>query len=263
MPSVGPSVRSARERLGWTREALAYRSGLSWAAIAQIESGRRQDIRLGSLLALAHALGVSVDYLVGDGTVTAPKLLEHRALVFDSDEAYLAAAVPFLEEGIAHDEYVMVVAEGRRAGLLHGALGGEASRIDFRDCSEWYRSPYQSLDDLRQVVRDQRQRGAHWIRILGEPVWIGRSRAELMEWTRYEAMLNLSLASSPATILCPYDAPSLPADVLTSAGHTHPEITEAGATTTSATYREPEDYLLTPSSLFRKTGGSRARSHHE
>ncbi|MGD0195929.1 MAG: helix-turn-helix transcriptional regulator, partial [Candidatus Dormibacteria bacterium] len=58
------SLQSARERRGWSRETLAHRSGLSWAAIAQIESGRRREVRASTLLALSSALGVSVDYLL-------------------------------------------------------------------------------------------------------------------------------------------------------------------------------------------------------
>src|ERR1700704_6388131 len=95
---VGRSLRSARERAGWSRETLAHHSGLSWAAIAQIESGRRQEVRLGSLVALADALGVSADYLVGSGATISPKLLEHRVLIYGSDDEYLASLVPFLVE---------------------------------------------------------------------------------------------------------------------------------------------------------------------
>ena len=35
---IGHSLRAARARAGFTREALAYHSGVSWSAIAQIES---------------------------------------------------------------------------------------------------------------------------------------------------------------------------------------------------------------------------------
>ena len=59
---IGDSLKAARTRLGWTRETLAHHSGISWSAISQIESGRRRDVRLGTLSALAEALGVSVDY---------------------------------------------------------------------------------------------------------------------------------------------------------------------------------------------------------
>src|SRR3979490_1905223 len=97
---IGEAVRSARERAGWSREALAYHSGLSWAAIAQIESGRRQEVRLGSLVALADALDAPVDYLGGSKAILSPKLFQHDAVIYDSDDEYIASTVPFLVEGI-------------------------------------------------------------------------------------------------------------------------------------------------------------------
>ena len=54
---IAATLKTARDRLGWSREALAYHSGVSWSAISQIESGRRKDVRLTSLSALADALG--------------------------------------------------------------------------------------------------------------------------------------------------------------------------------------------------------------
>ena len=244
MSRVGASLRSARERAGWSREALAYHSGLSWAAITQIESGRRQEVRLSSLSALATALGVSIDYLVGGEATVSPKLLRHRALIYGSDDEYLASVVPFLVEGIARSDCVMAVTARRQIGLLRAALGDDSSHVEFRDSSGWYRSPAGALNDYRRFVQERFERGAHWIRVIGEPVWVGRSEAEVTEWTRYESMINLSLASSPATIMCPYDARSAPDRVLACARQTHPEVAEAGAASTSPAYREPEEFLL-------------------
>ncbi|MDQ1715383.1 MAG: Helix-turn-helix domain, partial [Frankiaceae bacterium] len=64
-PSIAEALRRARLRLGWTREDLAHHSGVSYGAIVQIEAGRRTDVRLRSLVALAEALDVSVDALIG------------------------------------------------------------------------------------------------------------------------------------------------------------------------------------------------------
>jgi DNA-binding Xre family transcriptional regulator len=64
-PSIAATLRSIRERRGWSREDLALQSGVSAAAIAQLETGRRVDVRLRSLVALADALGVSLDELAG------------------------------------------------------------------------------------------------------------------------------------------------------------------------------------------------------
>jgi transcriptional regulator with XRE-family HTH domain len=60
---IGPVLRRLRQERGWNREALAYHSGLSWAAIEQLENGRRQDPRMSTLMALARALEVPVGEL--------------------------------------------------------------------------------------------------------------------------------------------------------------------------------------------------------
>src|SRR5579863_9200188 len=125
---IGGSLRSARERKGWTREALAYHSGLSWAAIAQIESGRRQQVRVSSLVALASALGVSVDYLVGGEATISPQLLGHRVLMYASADEYITSALPFLLEGLARSEGVLCVPTTWQRELLHEALGADAQR---------------------------------------------------------------------------------------------------------------------------------------
>ncbi len=106
---IGDSLRAARMRLGWSRETLAHHSGVSWSAIAQIESGRRKDVRLSSLSALADALGVSVDHLIGTAAATAPQPFDHRLLTYGSDEDFLAAAIPFLAEGMERSESLLAV----------------------------------------------------------------------------------------------------------------------------------------------------------
>jgi transcriptional regulator with XRE-family HTH domain len=251
---IGGSLRSARERAGWSREALAYHSGLSWAAIAQIESGRRKEVRVSSLLALAGALEVSVDYLVGGAATVFPDLLEHRGLIYRSEDDSVASAAPYLVAGITHSECVLAVTSKRRMGLLRDTLGDNAQYVEFSDSSEWYRSPHDASNGYQTFVKERFERGAPWIRILGEPVWAGRSEAEVAEWIRYESMMNLSFASSPATIFCPYDARSVPDGVLAGARCTHPEVAEAGAVTASLAYREPEDFLLVPQSAGISSG---------
>src|SRR5881296_1316304 len=80
-------VRSARERLGWSRETLAHHAGLSWAAISQIEAGRRTAVRAGTLDALAQALGVTTDHLLA--REPEKELLAHGALMYESAEDLL------------------------------------------------------------------------------------------------------------------------------------------------------------------------------
>lgn len=44
--------------------------------------------------------------------------------------------------------------------------------------------------------------------------------------------------------MCPYDTDSLPAGILAEARCNHPEVTSAGTSAASDTYRSPEAFLL-------------------
>jgi transcriptional regulator with XRE-family HTH domain len=233
-------------RAGWSREALAYHSGVSWSAIAQIESGRRQDVRLSSLSALAEALGVSVDYLVGGKATLAPHLFEHRLLTYGSDEDYLEAAIPYVTEGLERSEPVLVVTTPPQISLVRDALEVRSDDVEFADSAEWYGSLPGALSRYRAFVKQKFEAGAAWIRVVGDPVWAARSGAEITAWFRYESLVNLAFASAPATIVCPYDTRSVPPEVVADARRTHPEVADASAASGGSTYQEPEDFLLQP-----------------
>ncbi|HWF57723.1 MAG TPA: MEDS domain-containing protein [Candidatus Dormibacteraeota bacterium] len=241
---IGESLRSARARAGWSREELAARSGVSWAAIAQIESGRRRDVRLSSLAALADALAMSVDHLIGTGAATTPMRLDHRALPYGSDEEFLATAVPFLTQGIERSDNLLAVTTQRQAELLRDTLGDASEHVEFADSVDWYGSPRGASERCRVFVQTKFEEGAPWVRIVGEPVWSGRSAAEITTWTRYESLLNLTLASLPATIVCPYDTRSLPIELVAIAGMTHPQIARGADAIPSPSYQEALDFLL-------------------
>jgi transcriptional regulator with XRE-family HTH domain len=243
-PEIGTSLKAARARLGWSREALAYHSGVSWSAIAQIESGRRGDVRLSSLSALAGALGVTIDYLAGGAGIRPPRMLEHRVLVYRSTDELLATVVPFLREGVARSEPVLVVTTPQRINSTRRGLNGDGKHVRFEDAATWHSSPRETLRRYSEFIDGCMEAGARWVRIVGEVVWEGRPRAEIREWTRFESIINLALASAPATIVCAYNANSLPASILRDAGCTHPEHAGVDGPTPSPSYREPEDYLL-------------------
>jgi anti-sigma regulatory factor (Ser/Thr protein kinase) len=72
---------------------------------------------------------------------------------------------------------------------------------------------------------------------IGEPVWAGRSQAELVECQRHEALLNLAFAdAAPLSLLCPYDRVALDAEVIAAAHHSHPTIVDDGARRPSHAY---------------------------
>jgi hypothetical protein len=139
-----------------------------------------------------------------------------------------------------------VVTTPAQTALVRDALDVRSEPVEFADSAEWYDSLSGVVKRYHAFVKQKFEAGATWIRIVGDPVWAGRSRAEITAWFRYESLVNLAFASAPATIVCPYDTRSVPAEVIADARRTHPEVADLGVATGDPTYQEPEDFLLQP-----------------
>lgn len=241
---IGPRVRAARERLGWTREALAFHSGVSWSAIAQVESGRRTNVRPSTLAALSRPLGVSIDYLV-DGGPQRPTMLNHAAFPYHTDDQFRSTIGPFLAEGIERSEAILAVTKSSNIELLREHLGDDAGEVEFIDSCDFYRTPIAAMDGFRALSEAKLARGAAWVRVVGEPIWCS-SDVEVRLWTRYESLFNLVFAASPLTVICPYDERSLAPEILGQACLTHPHMVGEGGTTPSPEFSAPERFALQP-----------------
>jgi len=232
---IARRLRKARNRLGWSREALAYHSGVSWSAIAQIESRRRKNARPGTLAALARALGVTVDYLIGEDSP--PTMLDHRALVYGSDEEFLAGAAPFLREGLERSEAIVVVETANNVELLRESLGRDADQIRFADNENWYTSPLAAASAYGSFVDEGINSGYDWVRLLGElPT---RAADELKLWATYESIFNVMFSGAPLTALCTYRMTTEP--VIDMAMETHPHLAQG---IPNERYRDPEQLFF-------------------
>lgn len=237
---VAAAVRAARQRRGWSRETLAHESGLSFAAITQIETGRRTELRVSSLLALAGALDVSVDYLVR--AEVSASLLDHRALVYNSPEELVQLAERVIHDGLDAGNAVLIVAPEPKLAAIRTALGSDANRVSFGESAGWYTTPAQTTRRYTAFARDARNAGAHWIDILGEPAWTGKNAAETHSWARYESLLSLVFAPWPVTIGCLYEVAKVPSQVWAHVERTHPTVvTHEGTKATSPD--DPVDFV--------------------
>jgi transcriptional regulator with XRE-family HTH domain len=234
---IGSRVRAARDRRGWSREALAHLTDLSWSAIEQIESGRRRNTRPGTLRALSKALGVTIDYLVGESNPT--KMLDHRVLVYDEDERFLDAAIPFLRVGLERSEALLAVAAEKNIGILTDQLGEDSAEVVFVDAEDGYKSPLTAIAAYRAFLDDALGKGAPWVRMIGEPRW-----ASAGLWNQYESLFNVTFGTMPATVLCLYDERAVDPAIVSSARLTHPQIVEGREVINNPMYLDPSDFLL-------------------
>jgi transcriptional regulator with XRE-family HTH domain len=240
---IGDRVRAARERIGWSREALAFHSGVSWSAISQVESGRRRNVRPSTLNALAQPLGVSIDYLVR-GTPGRTTMLEHSLLPYRSDDQFVGCVGPYLAEGMERSEALLAVTTAANGELLRERFGGEARSIELLDSATWYSTPAAALEAYRSYVEAKLKGGASWVRIVGEPVWAERSDTEIRVWIRYEALLNLVFSAYPVSFICPYDERSTAPEIVRQAHLTHPHTVGEHGRANSPDYTTPENFEL-------------------
>lgn len=164
--------------------------------------------------------------------------LGHPALFYADDASYLAGTVPFLREAVESGLPAMMAAPPDRLDLAQAALGPSASGVAFHDMTVAGRNPGRIIAGvLREFADEHADRDG--ARIIGEPIWAGRSPEEYAAAVQHEALINVALADRPVTVLCPYDTTALGPDVIDDAARTHPVVVERGVTTVSADYADP------------------------
>jgi hypothetical protein len=152
--------------------------------------------------------------------------------------------MPYLDEGIERCDRLLAVTTEAKTQLLRDALRERSEDVEFANWAEWYRSPQNALRRYGEFVKEHVSAGTVWIRVIAEAGWASETDADIAEWTRYESLVNLAFASSPATILCTYDERAFHPSVVAGAQCTHPEIVHGIDSTASSEYRQPEDLLL-------------------
>ncbi|HET9672434.1 MAG TPA: sensor histidine kinase, partial [Actinomycetota bacterium] len=190
-------------------------------------------------------------------TTTDPRAIDtggdrfrHDAMFYGGEADFLAKTVPFILEGVDRGEPVLVVVSADRIARLRGALDGRADHVRFADMAAVGQNPARILPAWRAFVSEQGT-SSRPFRGIGEPIWAGRTRDELDECERHEALLNVAFDGAPAWwLMCPYDTTSLPAGVLEEAGRNHPFVVHGGVRRRSPSYQgsdvaaRPFDRLL-------------------
>ncbi|MFF3728059.1 anti-sigma factor RsbA family regulatory protein [Streptomyces erythrochromogenes] len=165
-----------------------------------------------------------------------PGAFVHPALFYRDLTEYVAGVGGFVRGALAADEPVLVAVPGQHLDALREGLGaGAGAGITWTDMTELGRNPGRILAALQEFADRHAGRAA---RIVGEPIWPGRSPAEVREATRHEALINTAFAGRPATVLCPYDVVGLAPAVVSDARRTHPVLIEGGRGRPSAAYTD-------------------------
>jgi anti-sigma regulatory factor (Ser/Thr protein kinase) len=161
-------------------------------------------------------------------------MFRHEALLYDGPDDLLAGTLPFVREGLERGEPVLVALGAEKLGAFEDALG--PSDTEYVDMRVLGRNPARIIPAWRTF----RTRHDGPVRGVGEPVWPGRSGAELVECQLHEALLNLAFdGREDFALLCPYDTSVLDESVIHEARAAHPHVDARP----SPAFRGPERLL--------------------
>ncbi|HEX6248281.1 MAG TPA: anti-sigma factor RsbA family regulatory protein [Nocardioidaceae bacterium] len=146
---------------------------------------------------------------------------EHEAVFYEGADGLVPAVLPFIREGVARGEQVLVALVADHTAAVEAALGREATRVDFVDMAELGANPACIIPEWRRFLDDAGRDGP--VRGVAGPVWSGRRAPEIEEAVLHEALLNLAFDGGPAwQLLCPFDVATLPAEIVEQAARNHP-----------------------------------------
>jgi anti-sigma regulatory factor (Ser/Thr protein kinase) len=168
----------------------------------------------------------------------------HTALLYDSAEELVAAAVPFLADGLAAGEATVLACRDADNALLARALGDDG-RILQVSREEIYTGSAHALAAYRRMVHRQVDTGASRIRLVCA-VPVDQRPRQWNEWHRYEAIFNVAMDRMPVSSVCAYDRRAISDEIRDGVTETHPALLTPDGPV-------PNDGYLEPVTVLRRT----------
>jgi anti-sigma regulatory factor (Ser/Thr protein kinase) len=169
----------------------------------------------------------------------------HEAGFYRSDAEFRALIVPFIEEGVAAGQPVIIGYDERKASLLRSWLCDPAA-VTFIADNSLYATPARAIASYWQMFERHTAAGAPQIRIAGDVPHEGNG-GRFAGWDRYESAANTVWDQFPVWSRCLYDAATAAPRVLDIAARTHPRIAlPSGQYESSGRYQDPADFEPLP-----------------
>src|SRR5882757_7741636 len=113
----------------------------------------------------------------------------HEALLYADAKQFVAGTTSFIRDSLAADEPIMVAVIAPKAAMLREELGSNARRVRFIDMEAVGRNPARIIPAWQDWVAEHAPAGRGF-RGIGEPIWAGRTPAEIVECQQHEQLLN-------------------------------------------------------------------------
>ncbi|MFJ1971123.1 anti-sigma factor RsbA family regulatory protein [Streptomyces sp. NPDC087903] len=166
----------------------------------------------------------------------------HPALFYEDEREYVAGTVSFVRAGLAVGDPVAVAVPGENLRLIQDELGDAADGVRWLDMREAGRNPGRIIPGVLRAFADAQPAGRR-ARIIGEPIWAGRTETEYPACVQHEALINAAFRGRTVSILCPYDTRRLDPGVIADAHATHPTLVLSSGLEQDSTAYDPADVV--------------------
>jgi anti-sigma regulatory factor (Ser/Thr protein kinase) len=151
----------------------------------------------------------------------APAEFEHDALFYRGDAEFVSGVGGFVRAGLAGNDAVVVALPTARLGMLRESLDGDAAAVTWLDMADIGANPARIIDVWTTTLRASLAAGRLLCGV-GEPAFVGRRPAELVECALHERLLDRAFAGGPGwRLVCPYDEQHLSPEICADARRTH------------------------------------------
>lgn len=165
---------------------------------------------------------------------------QHEVFVFDGEDDLLEVVLPFIDEGIAAGEPVIIAATAVIDDVIR-ARYAEADGVEF--VPKVRLSPAAALQTYQKVFQALTDSGSPCIRVVGD-VPNPATGALWDNWARYEAAANRAYADYPVRGMCLYDRRSTPEHVIEDVLRTHPRVVlPGGEVVENPDYEDPATFF--------------------
>lgn len=122
--------------------------------------------------------------------------------MYRTPDEFVRGVSSFVAAGVDGGDRVLVALPGEKIEMIRSALPS-ARDVRFVDMYWSGRNPARMIPTVRSFLDEKPGRRA---RIVGEPLWPGRSSPEVAEVAENEFLANLAFRDDDVAMLCPYDA---------------------------------------------------------
>lgn len=165
----------------------------------------------------------------------------HEACLYGSDDDFLDVVSPFVKDGIAAGEKVVLALSRPQAQLVRSTIP-EVRQATVVPSGQRYLRPATTIQALLETFRSHAARTSVQMRVVGAV--LDPPRTTWDPWARYEAAINDIFADFQVWGLCLYDTRQVTDEILDDVERTHPYIQRPGERPVRNSKFEPASTFL-------------------